>query len=71
MIIDTHCHLNDDTFSFIIEDVIKDAKDNNVAIYLVYTHPYEIKETESFFWAYSFTSSPLSWTSFSFIGLPP
>ena len=49
----------------------------NVPIYMVYTYPSEEKTTEdpeNFFWAYTFSETPLSWSSYSFAsqgyGLP-
>lgn len=41
----------------------------NVAIYMVYTYPSQAKtdtDPENFFWAYTFTETPLSWSSYSF-----
>ena len=41
----------------------------NVPIYMVYTYPSQTKtdkDTENFFWAYTFTETPLSWSSYSF-----
>ncbi|MBQ0009231.1 MAG: hypothetical protein KBS97_03055 [Firmicutes bacterium] len=41
----------------------------NIAIYMVYTYPSEEKteeDTENFFWAYTFSDVPLSWSSYSF-----
>lgn len=67
-IINWYISLGKDISSFKI-DPNKEAVDSNVAIYLVYDRPYDENATsDSFFWAYTFSSSPFSWTSFSFIG---
>ena len=44
---------------------------NNVPIYMVYTYPSETSTSgeETFFWAYTFDTFPLSWSSSSFMYL--
>lgn len=59
---------HDDLDSFKIEG-LKEGK--NVPIYMVYTYPSEelVADDENFFWAYTFSDVPLSWSSSSFMYL--
>lgn len=46
---------------------VSGLKGNFVPFYLVYTYPATNKDSSDFFWAYTFSSTPLSWSSYSFM----